>query len=119
MAGRFDVECMRCAFGYGNVFEKIATALVPSIIIYLVQDVIVGYRGIKRCEKSCRIDRQRCCIAFCNKVIAIVGIGVSRANGGLSVGPTHCTATVKKSLSAHDTGRNFFQIVIFGQVIGR
>ena len=94
---------------YRSVLEEIAAAAEPCVVVYLVQGVIVVCLGIVRRQKLVCTDAQRCLVALCYKVIAIVGIGV--ANAHITAVPRHWSLRIEESSAVNSARGHLLQVV--------
>ena len=97
--------------------EEVAPAVIPRIVVHLVQAVIILRQRIGCGCQYLLTDDERLLFASRQEVIAIIRIRITRARECFLCFPCHRTHGIEDSLTVHHTGRYFLQIVRRLQIV--
>ena len=100
------------AGGYRVVLAQVAPALVPGIIVHLVQRVVIVGRRIEGVDEGRAVHRERFAVALGEEIIAAVGVWVACADVCVNAAPRHRPLGMEQPAAVNGACGHLLEVVI-------
>ena len=87
---------------------EVTTAVVPGVVVHLIEVVIIVGRGIEGGSECSAVNRQGCAFSLGEEIIAVVGIGITGACHRIVCRPVDGTHTIKQAMAIDGAGGHLF-----------
>ena len=106
------------SYSYGVAFVEVSATVIPCIVVYFAQRVIVVVGRIKTAGEGERVDRHRLRIALRYEIITIVAVRVAYSRAVGRAFPRYGSFGVEQATVACLVCRHFLQVVGCDKSVG-